>query len=129
MGLVALSVDPPEASRALATQLGLSFPLLCDTNREVVEAYGLFNRKEKGGIAYPATFVLTRERVVRFRSLDRLASRVDLGGLFAFLHGGIDRAPPETVKKSKVWPSLRDILNVMRNVTRHGTRSPRKPVT
>ncbi len=123
--LVALSVDAPERSRALAAQLGLSFPLLCDTSREVVRAFGVYNAKEKGGIAYPATFVLDRDRTVRFRSLDRTASRVDLSGLVAFLRGGIDCVAPARPPCATLVPSLRDWVRVTRNAVRFGVRSPR----
>jgi hypothetical protein len=125
LGLAALSVDTPERSRALAEQLGLSFPLLCDPAREVVRAFGVFNEKENGGIAYPATFVLDRQRTVRFRSLDRLASRVDLGGLFDFLRGGIEGAAPATPKRKGFFPHLGDFARVTRNALRFGVRSPK----
>jgi peroxiredoxin len=125
LGLAALSVDPPERSRALAAQLGLSFPLLCDPGREVVKAYGLFNEKEKGGIAYPATLVLDLDRTVRFRSLDRTAARVDLNGLFAFLRSGIDGAAPEKPKRVGVVPKLADWGRVTWNALRFGIRTPR----
>ncbi len=125
MGLAAVSVDAPERSRALAEQLGLPFPLLCDTAREVVQAYGLFNREEKGGIAYPATLVLDRDRTVRFRSLDRLASRVDLDGLFAFLRSGVASAAPEVPARAKIRPGLRDFARVTANAIRRGIRSPK----
>jgi peroxiredoxin len=124
LGLAAISVDAPERSRALAEQLGLGFPLLSDTAREVVRAYGVFNRKEKGGIAYPATFVLDRQRTVRFRSLDRTASRVDLDQLFAFLRGGLDGSPLTSPKRCAVVPSLRDFARVTKNALRFGVRSP-----
>jgi peroxiredoxin len=125
LGLVAVSVDPPERSRALAAQIGLPFPLLCDTAREVVRAYGVFNEKEKGGIAYPSTFVLDRDRTVRFRSLDRTAARVDLDGLFAFLRGGIDAAAPEKPGRARVSPRLADYGRMVSNALRFGVRSPR----
>ncbi len=124
-GIAALSVDPPERSRALAAQLALPFPLLCDQAREVVRAWGLYNREEKGGIAYPATFVLDRERVVRFRSLDRTASRVELGGLFAFLRGGVGSEAPATPACARIVPGLRDIARVTVNAFRHGIVSPK----
>ena len=125
LGIAALSVDTAPRSRALAEQLRLSFPLLCDPGREVVAAWGLFNRREKGGIAYPATFVLDRDRTVRFRSLDRTASRVELGGLFAFLRSGLQGAAPATPARRRITPSLRDFLRVTANALRHGIRSPR----
>jgi peroxiredoxin len=124
-GLAAVSVDAPERSRALTAQLQLPFPLLSDMGREVVQAYGVFNRSEKGGIAYPATFVLNRDREVRFRSLDRVATRVDLGGLFAFLGSGLERAPPAAPARSRVTPAARDWLRFASNALRFGIRTPK----
>ncbi len=112
-------------SRALAAQLGLPFPLLCDPGREVVQAYHLYNAKENGGIAYPATLVLDRDRRVRFRSLDRTARRVDLDTLFAFLRSGVDTAAPGAPACANVVPRLGDWLRIMANALRHGVRSPR----
>jgi hypothetical protein len=125
MGLAAVSVDTPERSAALAEQLGLPFSLLCDPAREAVRAFGVFNEKEKGGIAYPSTFVLDRERTVRFRSLDRTASRVDLNGLFDFLRGGLDAPAPVTPKRTGFLPHLADFGRVTRNALRFGVRSPK----
>ena len=124
LGLVALSVDEPMRSRAFSQQLDLPFPLLCDPDRKVVRAYELLNTKEKGGIAFPATFVLDRERTVRFRSLDRTASRVNLDALFEFLHRGLDSEPPAKPARTRLVPRFGDFLKVTRNALRYGTRSP-----
>lgn len=126
LGLCALSVDTQDRSRALIEQLHLPFPLLSDTAREAVQAYGLYNREEKGGIAYPATFVLDPGRVVRFRSLDCTASRVNLEALFAFLRKGLDSAAPAQPARSKIAPSLGDVARVTMNALRWGIRSPRR---
>ena len=126
LGLVAVSVDAPERSAALVQQLHLPFPLLCDTARDVVRAFGVFNEKEKGGIAYPSTFVLDRDRAVRFRSLDRTASRVELDGLFDFLRGGLHAAPPSAPRRTRLLPRLADFARVMRNALRFGVRSPKE---
>lgn len=125
LGLAAISVDAPERSRALVEQLGLSFTLLCDPARQVVEAYGLLNRNEKGGIAYPATLVLDRDRTVRFRSLDRTAARVELGGLFAFLREGPGATAPASPARARIIPRLGDLGRILRNALRFGVRSPR----
>lgn len=124
VGLCAISVDPPDRSRALAEQIHLPFPLLCDTAREVVQAYGVYNPREKGGIAYPSTFVLDRERVVRFRSLDRTAARVNLDVLFAFLRSGVASEAPAVPARTKIFPRLGDWGRILVNAIRHGTRSP-----
>lgn len=122
--LVALSVDPPERSAALRASLGLQFPLLCDPGREVVEGWGLLNPYEHGGIAYPAVFVLDAARVVRYRSLDRLASRVSSGELLAFLRGKHSAVAP---RRSLLLPGLRWFWQAFLNVLRFGARSPRWP--
>jgi hypothetical protein len=115
----------PTGSGLLAEQLRLPYRLLCDPGREVVRAYGLFNAGEKGGIAYPATFVLEPDRTVRFRSLDRTTSRVDLETLFAFLRTGVGSEAPVEPHRSGVIPGLRDWSRAIGNALRHGTKSPR----
>jgi peroxiredoxin len=60
-------VDPPERSKALADKLGITFPLLCDTSREAIRAYGV--EDEENGIAWPAIFIVGRDGSVRWRSL------------------------------------------------------------
>jgi peroxiredoxin len=125
VGVAALSVDEPKRSRSLAAELRLPFMLLCDPAREVVRSWGLLNEREKGGIAYPATFVLDRDRTVRFRSLDRTVARIDLGELLAFLKGGADAKAPREPARRAIVPRLGDFLRVTANVLRHGVRSPR----
>jgi peroxiredoxin len=66
--VAAISVDPPERSAAMRRDLGLDFPLLSDNSREVITRWGLLNTSEKGGIAFPATFLIDRNLTVRFSS-------------------------------------------------------------
>lgn len=35
-----VSFDPPEANKAFADKYGFTFPLVCDTSREIGMAYG-----------------------------------------------------------------------------------------
>ena len=125
-GLFAVSVDEPVRSRALKEQLALPFELLSDVDREVVQAYGILNREEKGGIAHPAMFVLDRDRTVRFRSLDRTASRVDPDALFAFLRSELGAPPPEVPGQKAIIPRLGDVGRVIANALRYGVRSPKR---
>ena len=74
--LVAVSVDPPEASEALRTQISLPFPILCDTERRVVRSWDIYNSRERRGIAKPAVFVIDPNQVVRYASVDSVATRV-----------------------------------------------------
>ncbi len=78
--LLAISADRPEDARRLAARQNLSFPILCDTKREVVKAYGLLH--EDGGpygndIAIPAHVLIDKNgrivsRHVSKRAQDRL---------------------------------------------------------
>ncbi len=47
--VVGISVDSPFAQKAFAEKHGLTFPLLCDFNREVVKKYGVV-WKDLGGV-------------------------------------------------------------------------------
>ncbi len=94
--LVAISVDDAARTETVRQELGIKFPLLCDSRREVVSAYGLLNTREKGGIAFPASFVIDCERVVKFRALEDVASRVSVDqllGLVRELGSGAEPKP------------------------------------
>ncbi len=124
--LVAISVDDAERGESVRQELGIKFPLLCDTRREVVKAYGLLNSGEKGGIAFPAAFVIDRERVIRFRALEEVASRVDVAQLVGLVRelgrGGEATTHP---RKRGVFPGWM-FLSATMNALRRGVRSPNK---
>jgi alkyl hydroperoxide reductase subunit AhpC len=61
-------------AEAMRAQLKLPFPILCEPQREVITAWGLLNSAERGGIGYPAVFIIDGSRTVRYRSLDRTAA-------------------------------------------------------
>jgi peroxiredoxin len=125
-GLVAISVDDAARAETVRQEFGLKFPLLCDTRREVVKAYGLLNSGEKGGIAFPASFVIDRKRVVRFRALEAVASRVSVEQLLKFVRELGRGAEPQTKpRNSGVFPGLMFFRATM-NALRHGVRSPNK---
>lgn len=65
--LVAISVDPPEINADLARKLGVTFPLLSDTSREVTKAYGLHD--PPNDIAWPAIYIVDPGGTVTWRSL------------------------------------------------------------
>ena len=69
--VLAISVDSPEESQKLVEHQELSYLLLSDSDRKVIESYGLLH---KGGgigedIARPATFILDREGNIVWRQL------------------------------------------------------------
>ena len=125
--LVAISVDDAARAEPVRQELGIQFPLLCDTRREVVKAYGLLNSGEKGGIAFPASFVIDRDHVVRFRALEEVASRISVDQLLELVRElGRGAAEPQTnPRKRGVFPGLM-FLRATMNAMRHGVRSPIK---
>ncbi len=124
--LVAISVDDAARTEPVRQELGIKFPLLCDTSREVVKKYGLLNSGEKGGIALPASFVIDRERVVRFRALEAVASRVSVDQLLELVRElGRGVEPKTKPRNSGVFPGLM-FLRATMNAMRHGVRSPNK---
>ena len=116
--VAALSVDEPARSRAVADDLKLPFTLLCDPRREVVTAFGVFNRAEKGGIAIPSVFVIDRAMVVRFRVLETVGTRVNPGDLVEIVRSVKGGAEPQALPRpARVWPGamfLRATLNSFR---------------
>ncbi len=116
--LVALSVDEPQRTEHLRRTLSLSFPILCDIERQVVRDWDLFNPREKGGIAVPATFVLDGERRVRLSSVDDVRHRAAVDEVLACVRGQTTRATMRTLRPA--------MLRALRNMFRHGLVSPRK---
>lgn len=120
--LVALSVDDATRSEALRRQLGLSFPILCDTRREVVRAWDLYNPNEQGGIAIPAVFVIGAGRRVLHRSIDATRRRVSAEGVLRFLRGEGGGAP----EQAAVRAGLGDFARAFGNALRRGLRTPER---
>jgi peroxiredoxin len=83
--VVAISVDPPERSAGLRKDLALPFMLLSDSNRATIIEWGVLNAGEKGGIAIPSTFLIDRERKVRFASVEDMMMRVEPRALLDFV--------------------------------------------
>jgi peroxiredoxin len=124
--LVAISVDDAARAEPVREELNIKFPLLCDTSREVVKKYGLLNSGEKGGIAFPASFVVDRERVVRFRALEEVVSRVSVDQLLDLVRElGRGTEPQTKPRKRGVFPGLM-FLHATMNAVRRGVRSPSK---
>jgi peroxiredoxin len=124
--LIAISVDDAARAEPVRQELGIEFPLLCDTRREAVSAYGLLNTRENGGIAFPASFVIDRDRVVRFRALEDVASRVSVEQLLELVRalgsGGKATTQP---RKRGVWPGAMFVRATM-NALMRGVRVPNR---
>ena len=63
-------MDPVEQNAKVVQELKLSFPILADTERRVLDSYDLRDEAgPDGAIARPATFVIDRDGIVRWRNL------------------------------------------------------------
>jgi peroxiredoxin len=112
--IAALAVDSPEQSDRVRRQYELPFPILCDAQKEVVRAWGLFNVEEKGGIAVPAIVLLGRDRRIRLIMIEGVATRVRAADLLGFLRShpvpanSADDMPADAHRQRVIFPSLVD---------------------
>ena len=112
-----VATDPPRSSAGLGAQLSLPFPILCDSQRAIVKAWGVFNAKEKGGIAIPAVFVIDRAGVVRFASVDSMTARISATDILTFLRAGMPDLtvnPPRTNLKLPLGSLCRAVYNAIK---------------
>lgn len=67
--VVGVSDDPPESHASFSAKYGLPFPLIADTDREILEAYGAYGEKNMYGIKRMGTlrtsFLIDPEGIVR----------------------------------------------------------------
>lgn len=80
---VAISVDPPEVSREFAGKAGLTFPILCDPEAQVIRSYHLLHTgggPDGHDISRPAEFLVDGSGTVRWVNLTedlRVRARAD----------------------------------------------------
>ena len=115
--MAAISVDPPERSAAMRRDLGLDFPVLSDSSRELITSWGLLNANEKGGIAVPATFLIDRDLTVRFSSAEegvmRRVPASEMLEMVRALKAGRTAVPrAKTIRPGRMF--IRAILNGLR---------------
>lgn len=113
--VVAVSVDAPKISEVLRVQLALPFPILCDTERRVVRDWDIYNAREKSGIAKPAVFVIESNRVVRYVSVDSVATRVQAAEIVYFLQNA---APAVAIRRKVYVPRLHEWIEAIRTIIR-----------
>lgn len=101
--LAALSVDPPARSAKLRDDLELTYALLCDPTRATIQAWDLYNRRERGGIAVPATVSLAADGRVQWFAREAMAKRLRASDVLGFVAAG-GTAPTQF----GFWPGLRD---------------------
>jgi peroxiredoxin len=110
--LAAVSVDPPEKSEALRLHLSLPFPILCDTEHRVVKEWGIYNAKERGGIAKPSVFIIDPNKVIRYAAVDTVATRVPATEIVSQLQIA---GKSQAVKRKVHIPRLSQFLTALRN--------------
>lgn len=122
--VVAISVDPPETSAALRRDLKIGFPLLSDTARATITEWGLLNERE-GAIAIPATFLLDRNRVVRFRETEDTMRRVPSSEMLDYVRAQSGAQPAKGPTSRILNPGVM-FLRAVLNGFRHGIRVKRE---
>ncbi|QQS49638.1 MAG: peroxiredoxin family protein [Acidobacteriota bacterium] len=72
--ILALSVDPHDKARITIDKIreaqGENFPLLSDPDHRVIDRYGLLNTDARRPIPHPATYVIDRKGVVRWKFIE-----------------------------------------------------------
>jgi len=86
-----VSADSPKKSETLRHELHLPFPILCDTERRVIQDWDIYNERERGGIAKPAVFLIGRDRIVLYSHLDEMVQRVPPLEIVRILHSVSNR--------------------------------------
>ena len=117
--VVVVSVDSPNKSAALRHNLRLPFAILSDTDKQVIKDWGLYNPREKGGIAVPSVFILDRDRRVLYASVDSTFARIPTLDIVRILQSPGEE--PSAARK-RYFPRLVDIIRAVRNSLRRGGR-------
>ena len=78
--LLAISVDPPETSKAFVMKLAadgrgqINFPLLSDPDHRTIDAYGLrdpaYDDEKNAGIPHPAVYVIDKNGAVKWAKVE-----------------------------------------------------------
>ena len=111
--VAAVSVDSPDESEALRVRLSLPFPILCDTERRVVQDWGIYNSAEKGGIAKPAVFIIDSSHVVRYAAVDTVVRRVPAAEIVSVLEHAAEEQP---VRRRVRVPRFSDWKSAIRRI-------------
>jgi len=119
--VMALSVDDEKRASEMRRLTKLDFEILCDPTRKTVKEWGLFNARERGGIAIPATFVIDRGRRIRYCWNEGVAARVAPQDVLRLLES---EGAPDSVKPRSFFPGLKEWGQAIRNSFRLGAVTP-----
>ncbi len=74
MEILAVSVDPHDKARIMLDKIrkeqGDEFPLLSDPDHRVIDRYGLLNTEARRPIPHPATLIIDRKGIVRWKFVE-----------------------------------------------------------
>lgn len=90
-GVLAISVDEPQLSAGVVRDEGLRFPILCDTERDVLRRYGLVHAggaPDGSDVAVPALLLVRGDGSIAWRHVARLIQdRADPADVLAAVRG------------------------------------------
>jgi len=108
--LAAISVDGPEHSEPLRQLYQIPFPILCDTNAEVVKSWGLLDPLEKGGIGRSAVFVIEPGLRVKYCSVDSTTTRIRAAELLEYLQMSAAGAAAAAPERRVILPTAGEMI-------------------
>ena len=80
--MLAISTDDLSGAETIAERLGISFPILYNPDAEVVIDYGVFDvLGDTPGLATPATFIIDKNGVIRWKYVAKRYADVPSGDL------------------------------------------------
>lgn len=110
--LVGLSADAREMTEAFRKELGLTFMILCDPERQVIREWDRYQPFEMGGIAKSSLFIIDSERRVEFRALDSVMHRYPVDEVLLFLKSRDRTSRSGEPRKRFVVPRFVNLLFV-----------------
>ena len=82
--VVAISIDDLSGAQAMASNSGVDFPILYNPDKDVVQAYGVFNLTGDR-LATPSTFIVDASGVIRYKFVGGTAHRTPIEELLSQL--------------------------------------------
>ena len=73
--LLAISSDDVSLTKKTTEKEGLTYPVLADTNKNVINTYNVLDQSFET-IARPATYIIAQDATVAWKSIDTAATRV-----------------------------------------------------
>lgn len=120
--VVGLSADPPELAEAFRKDLGLTFMILCDTEKKVIREWDRYSRYEMGGIAKASLFLIDGDRRVQFRTIESIMHHIRPEDMIDFLKSGRGAVRPGQAVRRFTVPGIASLLlfppRMLRNIFR-----------